>query len=124
MKIEFFTDRDAVHNVRFLGDSYASNEFILGVFYDCYSIKHLQDSIEDIDKVLKGELDNYELGDGVDIELDGNYTILRADFVKSKVYKIKTIDLKEALEKWVLFQQKEESKISKTISIKSDVLLD
>lgn len=120
MDIEFFTDEKGTHNVRFPGDAYANNEVILGVFYDCFTLDHLKKSISDIEEVLNGKLDFFEFGDGVDVELEGQHTILRAALVKSKAYRLKTVELKNVLELWVKFHEERKPHMAKTISIDAE----
>ncbi len=122
MEIEFFTDENGAPNVRFPGDAYASNEVILGVFYDCFTLDHLKKSINDLDDVLNGKQDIFEFGDGVDIELEGQYTILRAAQVKSKTYKVKTLELKNVLNLWVIFQEGKSPNATKRVKLNAEVL--
>lgn len=97
MKIEFFTDRDICHNVRFPGELHASNEAILGLFYDYPSEYEAKFLFDDIGRVLRGEIDRAEFGDSVDGEMDAEFTVLSASNVKSKIYKLRTAYLNRLL---------------------------
>ncbi|MCP3663238.1 MAG: hypothetical protein GY696_12210, partial [Gammaproteobacteria bacterium] len=90
MKIEFFSDKDSVCNVRFPGDRYASNEVILGIFYDNDYSDLAQIFFEDCEKLFDNKLseaeqNDYEFGDFIGGEMRSDYSILKPeDCITSK----------------------------------------
>lgn len=122
MKIEFFTDNEGVHNVRFPGDAYASNEAILIIFYDHYSKYDADYLFKGIDSVLKGEEEIFEFGDGVDGELDSQFAILKRSSIKSRTYKLKTSELKRAIEKWLRFKECDKPNAVEAIILDAEVI--
>lgn len=128
MKVEFYTDGDVCHNVRFVGDSHASNEVILGIFYDCNSIGSADYLLEDIDKAINGKLPesdqkDYDFGDFISGELNKDFATLLPDGpITSKSYKMKTLELKSILTSWKQFLGEKKANITKEINVKTEVI--
>lgn len=130
MKIEFFTTIDGSANVRFPGDAFASNEVILGVFYDNLMEDQAKSLFEDVEKVKKGELsvskqESYGFGDYIDGTLNADYCTLENihDLIKSKKYRVRTSSLVNALKKWLEFRKREDTPgLSELIEIDAEVI--
>ena len=108
MNIEFFSDSESTCNVRFPGEAYASNEVILGVFYECISAKEAASLLKDIDAVIKGDLpvskqDDYDFGDFIGGVIRPDFCVLRPDGIESKSYRLDPANLKEAIRQWLSF---------------------
>lgn len=115
--IEFFGDAGRMHNVRFKGETYASNEVLLGLFYE-----EVGPILEDM-KAASGGVQNpdYDFGDFISGSLARNYVTIEPDGIESKSYKVRTSDLIEILEKWEKFRTRNRNRVVKTIVIEAEV---
>ena len=111
-----------MHNVRFRGERHASNEVLLGLFYE-----EVDQILEDIARVERGMLafklqNDYEFGDFISGELRKDYVILRPDGIDWKSYRVRTDSLKEVLVKWLKFRSRNRNGIVKRVTIDAEIL--
>jgi len=119
LNIEFFGDAGRIHNARFAGEKFSSNEVILGLFY------------EDIDwlmnQIIQGASSKQEIpcdfGDFISGSISNRYVTLIPDltYVSSKSYKVKTDELIDILEIWKKFKSRNRNGVVKAVSIDAEI---
>ena len=119
LEIEFFGDAGRVHNVRFADEKFASNEVILGLFYE--NVDWLLGQL--YEGVKNGEMTPCDFGVFITGSISKEHTILESDSnrISSKSYKVKSKALIEALEKWKKFRSRNQNGIVKTVRIDAEI---
>ena len=111
INIEFFGSEGKAHNVRFPGEAHASNEVILGIFYE--DIPSVIGAIEygsSSDEII-------DIGDFINGSVQSETICLSPEGIDSKSYIVRKTDLLNALNEWAVFKQTNQSGNVKVVTV-------